>query len=254
MSVSNGEEIEYSQRTEDSAPSSKWSVESKVRLAAIGVGNRMTTILTGLFSLHPEIFTFVAYSDESPKALENCQYRLGKYWSGVPQYQSYRKMLEEHAEGIDWVFIGSKNFQHKEHALASFASKCNVFCEKPIGISIEACKQMRDAAAAQDKLFITGFVLRFAPLYQQVKGMLNANFTGKIVNIEANEHLHPSHGAYIMRNWRRHKDQAGPHILEKCCHDIDVLNWLIDSVPVKVAAFGGKSSLPHDTCVHVGYV
>jgi len=29
--------------------------------------------------------------------------------------------------------------------------------------------------------------------------------------------------------------------LEKCCHDIDILNWLIDSVPHRVASFGGTN-------------
>ena len=26
--------------------------------------------------------------------------------------------------------------------------------------------------------------------------------------------------------------------MEKCCHDIDILNWIVDSVPKSVAAFG----------------
>lgn len=49
----------------------------------------------------------------------------------------------------------------------------------------------------------------------------------------------PGHGGYIFRNWRRFADQAGPHILEKCCHDIDILNWIINSVPSRVTALGG---------------
>ena len=44
-----------------------------------------------------------------------------------------------------------------------------------------------------------------------------------------------------MTGWRRHTKLAGPHILEKCCHDIDLLNWFADSVPCRVAAFGGRN-------------
>jgi predicted dehydrogenase len=33
------------------------------------------------------------------------------------------------------------------------------------------------------------------------------------------------------RNWRRHRDQTGPHMLEKCSHDIDILNWLLGASP-----------------------
>ena len=32
---------------------------------------------------------------------------------------------------------------------------------------------------------------------------------------------------------------AGPHILEKCCHDLDLINWFCDSLPSKIASFGG---------------
>ena len=42
-----------------------------------------------------------------------------------------------------------------------------------------------------------------------------------------------------MKNWRRLRANAGPYILEKCCHDLDLLNWFIGSLPCKTASFGG---------------
>ncbi|MFA6816983.1 MAG: Gfo/Idh/MocA family oxidoreductase, partial [Lentisphaeria bacterium] len=46
-------------------------------------------------------------------------------------------------------------------------------------------------------------------------------------------------GGYIMMNWRRLMEFAGPHILEKCCHDLDLINWFCDSLPTKISSFGG---------------
>ena len=43
-----------------------------------------------------------------------------------------------------------------------------------------------------------------------------------------------------MRNWRRLTKYAGPHILEKCCHDLDLINWFCESVPTKIASFGSN--------------
>lgn len=34
---------------------------------------------------------------------------------------------------------------------------------------------------------------------------------------------------------------AGPHILEKCVHDLDLINWFTESIPKKIAAFGGNN-------------
>lgn len=78
-------------------------------------------------------------------------------------------------------------------------------------------------------------------MYVKLKELIDSGTLGRIISVEANEILSPSHGGYIMRNWRRFKEQAGPHILEKCCHDIDILNWLIGSVPTRVASFGGTN-------------
>lgn len=135
--------------------------------------------------------------------------------------------------------IGSKNYQHAEHCISSFEAGKNVFCEKPLATTIEDCHRIQEAHKKSGKLFETGFVLRHAPLYTTIHEMLKDNKIGKIISVEANETLYPGHGGYIMSNWRRHYDQSGPHILEKCCHDIDILTWLIGSVPSYVCAFGG---------------
>lgn len=112
-------------------------------------------------------------------------------------------------------------------------------------------------------LFSTGFLLRHSSFYQKVKEIIDSGTLGRIISVEANETLQPAHGGYIMRfarhgvvvpsrlrftrsscrNWRRYRDQTGPHILEKCCHDIDILNWLL-----------GNSLQPHRGATHVSYV
>jgi len=147
-------------------------------------------------------------------------------------------MLET-VEGIDWVLIGSKNCEHREHCLAAFKAGKHVFCEKPLAITVEECEEITNAHKASGKLFATGFVLRHAPLYIKMYELIQSGILGKLVSVEADEVLTPGHGGYIMRNWRRFKEQGGPHILEKCCHDVDILNWLIGSIPRRVASFGG---------------
>ena len=89
-------------------------------------------------------------------------------------------------------------------------------------------------------MFATGFVLRYAPLYRKVKELLDTGKFGKIMQIEANEHIPSNHGSHIMRNWRRHTDISGPHILEKCCHDLDLIIWYSQSLPSKIASFASR--------------
>jgi len=140
--------------------------------------------------------------------------------------------------GVDWVMVFSPNAFHREHIVAAFDAGKHVFSEKPLATTIDDCRAIHDAHTASGLTFATGFVLRYAPLYRRVKEELEAGTIGRILSIDGNENIHPAHGSYIMRNWRRLAELSGPHILEKCCHDLDLLNWFVGSVPSRVAAFG----------------
>ena len=64
--------------------------------------------------------------------------------------------------------------------------------------------------------------------------------------MEFNEVLKFTHGAFIMSDWRRFVKFSGGHLLEKCCHDIDLANWIIGSLVKKVASFGGLNMFKLD--------
>ncbi|MFN2352059.1 MAG: Gfo/Idh/MocA family oxidoreductase, partial [Kiritimatiellia bacterium] len=41
--------------------------------------------------------------------------------------------------------------------------------------------------------------------------------------------------------WRRFTALSGGSLLEKSCHDLDLLTWMADSRPTRVSSFGGKA-------------
>ncbi|OQA79956.1 MAG: 1,5-anhydro-D-fructose reductase [Lentisphaerae bacterium ADurb.Bin242] len=141
--------------------------------------------------------------------------------------------------GVEWVMVFSPNVFHKEAIVAAFRAGKHVFSEKPLATTLEDCKEIYDAYLASGCLFATGFVLRYSPVYRKAKELLDSGILGKLLSVDATENLAPAHGGYIMQNWRRLTANAGPHLLEKCCHDLDMLNYLIGSLPSKTAGFGG---------------
>lgn len=60
------------------------------------------------------------------------------------------------------------NCAHKEHILAAFAAGKHVFAEKPLATAMEECRTIHAAHQQSGRLFATGFVLRYAPLYLKV--------------------------------------------------------------------------------------
>ncbi len=140
---------------------------------------------------------------------------------------------------VQWAMVFSPNAYHKEQIVAAFAAGLHVFSEKPLATTIEDCVAIRRAHEQSGRLFATGFVLRYAPLYRAIRELLDSGRFGKIIGIAASENIPPEHGGYIMANWRRHTAISGPHLLEKCCHDLDLLNWFCGDVPRRAAAFAG---------------
>ncbi len=210
-------------------------MKKKIRIALIGAGNRCNLVSHLLKAADGAVEVVAIFDPDPAVALARKEMLPALNAELVGDYHDAIGF-----PGVDWVMVFSPNAYHKEHVLAAFAAGKHVFSEKPLATSIEDCKAIYDGWKASGRTFATGFVLRYSPLYRKAKELLDSGKLGKLLAIGANENVTPAHGGYIMCNWRRHTKLAGPHILEKCCHDLDLLNWLVGSLPRRVAAFGSR--------------
>jgi len=225
-------------------------MEKKIRVAVVACGNRSRNVIGHLLRDSEGGVEVAAVYDPDPAQVE--------YVKGIwetPDVVACRSAQEAiDFPGVGWVMIFSPNAMHKEHILAAFKAGKNVFSEKPLATGIEDCVEIYDAHKASGLQFATGFVLRYAPLYRRVKEMLDSGKFGSIISINADENISPFHGGYIMMNWRRNSAMAGPHILEKCCHDLDLINWFCRSHVSTVASFGGRNFFtPENEWLHEKY-
>lgn len=152
-------------------------------------------------------------------------------------YTSYQELLA--SPELRWVLIASWNCYHREQVQAAFKAGKDVFCQKPLATTPEDCLAMLDAWRSSGRQFNIGFTLRYSPHYRKLRQLLDENVIGELISFEFNETLNFNHGGYIMGDWRRLQKNAGTHLLEKCCHDIDLANWMAGSLASRVASFGG---------------
>jgi predicted dehydrogenase len=113
---------------------------------------------------------------------------------------------------------------------------------------------MHAAWKISGRTFAFGLVLRYSPLYRKARSLLDEGHIGSLLSFEFNETLPFNHGGYIHGNWRRHREHAGTHLLEKCCHDIDLALWLTGDLPIRVASFGGLSFFLPENAHHAARV
>lgn len=208
--------------------------DSIIRIGIIGAGNRIFNLLELLIK---ETDRVRIHSVVDPDAI-NVKRVQEVLSPDVKVCEDTQTLLAD--PEIDWVIIGSWNCFHAEHIIAALAAGKHVFSEKPLATNLEDCRAIERAVRGSDKQFSFGLVLRYSSFYQRLKDIIQEMPLGKVLSFEFNETLHPNHGGYIMGNWRRLRENAGTHLLEKCCHDFDLANWMMDSVPVRVASFGGN--------------
>ena len=206
------------------------------KFSVIGCGKRSKALLEHLFHLNPGVELKGVFDPDE----ENAKAALvaGKSADGI-LYASAEDAI--HDPDISWVLVASPNYLHAEHVIGAFKAGKHVFAEKPLATSVADCQAIVEAHEKSNLMFATGFVLRYAEIYQQMKSLLEEGRIGKIISIDANENISPGHGAHIMTNWRRKAEFSGGHIVEKCCHDLDLLNWFVKDIPAKVCAFAGKN-------------
>jgi predicted dehydrogenase len=208
-----------------------------MKVGIVGLGFRLGYIVPLFVAAHPE-FEVVGYVDPEPAGLP----RLRKAnVSPGKSYGSVEGLLAN--EKLDLLMVGSPNRMHLDHIRAGLDHGVKVFTEKPVvtteAETLELAGLIGEHGA--DRIMV-GLVLRYAPLYVDLRKAQKEGLLGEVVSIEASEHIAPYHGAFFMRDWRRYGEYSGGFLLEKCCHDLDLYNGVMGCRPMRVASFGGRKS------------
>ncbi|WP_173088197.1 Gfo/Idh/MocA family oxidoreductase [Devosia sp. 1635] len=208
-----------------------------MRVGIIGLGFRLG-YLARVFSAARDDFEIVGYVDPAPAGLSYAQEH------GVSVGYAFQS-LEALIEGgqLDLLMVGSPNHLHLEHIRSGLERGMKIFAEKPVVTSVDDTMALAELLGqyGSDRVMV-GLVLRYAPLYQDLRRAQAEGQLGDIAAIEASETIPPYHGAFFMRDWRRYERYAGSFMLEKCCHDLDLYNGVMGCRPLRVASFGGRRS------------
>jgi len=203
-------------------------------LGIIGCGGRMNLIAGKLLKITDQV-RVTALCDPSEKSIGSAKKLFG---SNPKVYENHRDLVKD--PNVDWVAVGSWNCFHCEHIISALEAGKHVYTEKPMAMNLEECLTIKEALERSDRKMIIGFTLRYSPHYRKIREIVKRGDIGDIISFEFNETLEFNHGGYIHGDWRRLRKNAGTHILEKCCHDLDLANWITESIPLKVASFGGN--------------
>ena len=159
--------------------------------------------------------------------------------NGFAEYDRWEDLLAEQT-ALDGVVINTPNHLHAHPAIACLQRGLPVALEKPLASTQADCERILDAERANHGRTLIGFVLRSTPFYAKIHELIAGGALGKVVSIQADELPGLTVTSIMSRSpWRRRQELGGGAILEKSCHDMDVLNWMMGGRPVSLTSYGG---------------
>ena len=148
----------------------------------------------------------------------------------------------------DCVFVCTQDRMHFEPVMQALEKGYDVLCEKPMSYDRTELIAMGEKARQTGRVLSIRHVLRYSPFFVKLKELIDSGTIGQLVSIQHIESVgywHMAH-SFVRGNWSRSEDSC-PMILAKCCHDTDILTWLVGSPCREVSSFG---SLAHFNSAH----
>jgi len=246
----------------------------KINVGVIGCNGMGFSDLTA-FLKNPEV-ECIALADIDDKVLARRAADVEKIRGKKPAnlYKDWRKLIDN--KDIDAVIVGTPDHWHCLIMISACEAGKDVYCEKPLGRTIEECNLMIKAAQKYKRVVQVGQWQRSDPHWQDAVKFVRSGKLGKIrlvrvfsyqgwcpsIPVLADEPVpqgvdydmwlgpaqkRPFNKNRFHFNFRWYWDYAGGLMTDWGVHLIDyILYGMGKSVPLSVMAAGGKYAFPDD--------
>ena len=207
----------------------------KLKVILIGAGNRGGTY-TDVMAAMPEQFEVVAVAEPRDSRRERIQ-EIHKLPDDMC-FTDYKPLLAL-GKIADIALIATMDRDHFEPAMMAIDLGYDLLLEKPITPTPEECIALTENAEKHGVKVVICTVLRYTPLFIKLKEIIDSGRIGKVMSInheECVEFVHQSH-SFVRGNWGN-SERSSVMLLQKSCHDIDILQWLLGKKCKKVQSFG----------------
>jgi len=155
---------------------------------------------------------------------------------GAVAYTEYEEMLKNETT-IDVVAVCSPNGLHAIHSIEALKAGYHVLCEKPMGLTVQECGDMIQAAERANKRLFAIKQNRYNPPVAAVKEVIDSGKLGKVLSIQLSCFWNRNTD-YYANSWKGTKDLDGGTLFTQFSHFVDLLYWLIGDVDEVAAMMG----------------
>lgn len=212
-----------------------------ITAVVLGAGSR-GSIYAGFAVDHPDALQVVAIAEPRADRRKLLADKLNIPESG--RFSSWQELLAQ-PRLADCAFVCTMDDDHTAPAVRAMELGYHILLEKPMSNTEAECRLIVDTAGRTGRTLAVCHVLRYTPFYMTLKNLIDQGSIGEVITINQIENVgywHQAH-SFVRGNWRTVRETS-PMILQKSCHDMDIILWLMGKRCKRVQSFG---SLRHFT-------
>lgn len=241
-----------------------FAASDRINLAFIGLGKQSHGLLSSIGKCPGTVV--MAACDVDSKKLENFyeqsteQNKKKNLNQSVDKYKYYRELLER--KDIDAVVIATPDHWHAQIAVDAAKAGKDIYCEKPMALTVAEGRAMVSATRKYDRVFQTGNMQRSWRDFRHAVELVRNGYIGEIkeVNVSVGEpvkqcslpvldppaeldwnewvgpsmyrgwnpELAPLFGDTKWAWWRGYRDFGGGLITDWGAHMFDIVQWAMN--------------------------
>lgn len=203
---------------------------STIRFGIIGAGYQADAWMAPALNKSNKCELVAVYARNPEKARDFARRHQVDRWTC-----DWRQMLEY--DDMDAVYIATPPYLHAEQTYACAQAGKHVLCEKPMAMSLSECDQMIDSCQQAGVQLGICFGMRFHPVYQKMKNLVQGGFLGLARAAEARIMFQAPDGINPESFRYRPELGGGGAVMDLGVHLFDLLQYLLSSEIVSVQAF-----------------
>ena len=205
----------------------------------VGAGHR-AFVYSKLALTNPDKLKIVGVADP-----DKIRQKKAMEMFGFPKENCFDSALElsRVPKFADAVINGTMDEQHVETSIPLLKKGYDMLLEKPFATNEKEMRELVSCVKENGNKVMICHVLRYTPFYLSIKERVASGEIGDIINIQTCEHVSYRHlsTSYVRGKWANSDVCHTSMLLAKCCHDIDLMMWMMsDTQPSMISSFGSK--------------
>ena len=214
-------------------------IQKPLKTVIIGGGHRSLTY-ANLAEIESDKMEIVGVADPDIHRRQSIAKRFN-----IPEDKCF-ETAEELAKApkfADAAINGTMDHIHIETTIPLLRAGYDVLLEKPFAVNDEEMERLLSVVRKHNNKVMICHVLRYTPFYSSIKEKILSGAIGEVINIQTVENVSYHHlsTSFVRGKWGNSKKCHTSMLLAKCCHDLDIMMWLMSPYkPVSVSSVGSR--------------